>query len=179
MCRYLALKERQEPAGRSDAVGPQPHELAGSAEKFVEQPRCLVADDTAGGGAGHDLEQNRKRPGLGVAHIPRDPRKPRLKHQDPDPGPVERLAAPGNPCSLSHRATHWRPAWGERSRAGAPVRLPSSEPKRVEAVSFAKPALQAEDVRRLRICARQVKRAKPPTVRAPGNVTSCALLRGR
>src|SRR6516165_6839682 len=173
MCRYLPLKERQESAGRSDAVGPQPHELAGSAEKFVEQPRCLVAYHAAGRGAGHDLEQNRKRPGLSVAHITRDPRKPRLKHQDADPGPVERLAAPCNPCSLSHRTTHWQTAWGERSRAGAPVRLPSSEPKRdVAAVSFAKTALHAEDVRRLRVCARQVKRAKPPLVRAPGNVTS-------
>jgi hypothetical protein len=55
MSRYLALIERQKPAGRGDAVGTEADELFGRVEKFIEQPFGLVADDAARRGAGHDL----------------------------------------------------------------------------------------------------------------------------
>src|SRR5271165_4519303 len=104
MRRYLALIERQKPASRGDAVGAEAHEFFGGVEKPAEQPLGLVADDAARRGPWHDLVKNRKRPGLGIAHIAGNTRKPRLEHQDADPGSVKRLAAPGDPRNVSHLA---------------------------------------------------------------------------
>src|SRR5215470_12734043 len=108
MRRYLALKERQKSAGRGDAVGAEAHELGGSVEKLIEQSFRLVADDAVRRGPGDDLVEDGKRPGQGIAHITGNTRKPRLEHQDADPGAVKGLAAPGDPRSISHsRAIHW------------------------------------------------------------------------
>src|SRR5271165_2482967 len=108
----FTLIERQEPAGRRDAIGAQRNEFLGGGEESIEQTLGLLANDAARRRAGHHLVEDRKRPGLGIPHIPGNAREPRLQHQDADPCAVERLAAPGDPRSLNH--AHW-------SHTGAPA----------------------------------------------------------
>ena len=47
MRRDLALKKRQKPAGRGDAVGAEANELIGGGKEFVEQPFRPFANDAA------------------------------------------------------------------------------------------------------------------------------------
>src|SRR5690349_4542977 len=111
----LALVERQKPAGRRDAVRTEPNELLGGGKEFVQQTLSLFAHDALRRGAAHDLVEDWERPGLGIPHIAGYTREPRLQHQDPDPGAVERLT----PVSYARCCRHFTP----------PIRWPAPWPR--------------------------------------------------
>ncbi len=89
----LPLEQRQEAAIGGDRFGSNRNQFGGRVEERLKQAFGLLQHDTLGAGALDHAIQHRKRPGFSIAHVTRNAGKSRLKHQNAERRPIDRLAA--------------------------------------------------------------------------------------